>query len=424
MTLSLTAVEQELLDGGRGPAIALAMRIVVALADLRGAVRLRSVNSAHLDGCLFHGQAGLDFAERLVGLGGKVSVPTTVNVGSLDLLHPEYIRSPKAEKQQARRLMDAYAELGARPTWTCAPYQVGHRPGVGEHVAWAESNAIVFCNSVLGARTDRYGDFLDACAAITGLVPDAGLHLTENRRATVILDCASLSDALKASSVLYPVLGFIAGREAGTQIPVFTGLDPSHLDEDKLKSLGATAASAGGVALFHVVGFTPEAATLADALGGRSPRDVPTVVVDAAVVQTARNALSTAKGVRLEAVSLGTPHFSLAEFKALAELTVGKGPFDPSIEVWVSTSRAILDQARDAGYVEPIERAGAKILTDTCTYVTPVLKAASKTVMTNSGKWAYYAPGNLGVDVVFGSLAECVTSARNGKVVHDDTTWC
>ncbi|MGH4002222.1 MAG: aconitase X, partial [Pseudonocardiaceae bacterium] len=297
------------------------------------------------------------------------------------------------------------------------------RPGVGEHVAWAESNAIVFCNSVLGARTDRYGDFLDASAAITGLVPDSGLHLTENRRATVILDCCGLSGDLTAASVLYPVLGYIAGREAGTGIPVFTGLDPAHVDEDKLKALGATAASAGGVALFHIVGVTPEATSLEAALGGRSSGDVPRLIIDAAMVKVARDALSTARGTGIDAVSLGTPHFSLAEMKALAELTAGKEPFDPSIEVWVSTSRAIMEQARAAGYLGPIESAGATVLTDTCTYVTPVLRSSSKTVMTNSGKWAYYAPGNIGVDVVFASLAECVASARKGKVVHDDRIW-
>jgi predicted aconitase len=219
------------------------------------------------------------------------------------------------------------------------------------------------------------------------------------------------------------VLGYIAGREAGTQVPVFTGLEPGHLDEDKLKALGATAASAGGVALFHVVGTTPEAPTLDDALQGRPESEIPRVVIDAGTVKAAREGLSTATGTGFDAVSLGTPHFSLSEIKALADLTADGEPFDPAIEVWVSTSRSIMEQAREAGYLEPIERAGANILTDTCTYVTPVLKSSSKTVMTNSGKWAYYAPGNIGVNVVFASLSECVASARRGKVVHDDDIW-
>jgi len=412
-----------MLDGREGPAVAMAMRIVVALARLRDARRLRPVASAHLDGCLHHGQAGLDFVERLVELGGQVRIPTTLNVGSLDLLHPNLARVSKSDATESRKLMDAYVALDARPTWTCAPYQVGHRPSLGEHVAWAESNAIVFCNSVLGARTDRYGDFLDASAAITGLVPDSGLHLSENRRATLVVDCGGLSDELKSSSVLYPVLGYLAGRVAGTEVPVFTGLADARPDEDKLKALGATAASAGGVALFHIAGVTPEAPTLAVALGGRSPHEVPTVVVDADAVRAARNSLTTALGDDIDAVSLGTPHFSLNEFRLLAELTIDGDAFDPSTEVWVSTSRAVLGQARDAGYLDPIEQAGATILTDTCTYVTPVLKPGTRVVMTNSGKWAYYAPGNIGVDVVFASLAECVASARVGRVVHDDRIW-
>jgi|SRR5882757_2599017 len=423
MSLTLSRAEQRMLDGGEGPGVAMAMRIVVALARLRAADRLRPVASAHLDGCLHHGRAGLDFVERLVELGGQVRIPTTLNVGSLDLLHPTLARLSPTEASEGRKLMDTYVGLGARPTWTCAPYQEGHRPRLGEHVAWAESNAIVFCNSVLGARTDRYGDFLDVSAAITGLAPDAGLHLSENRRATLIVDCGSLSGELRSSSVLYPVLGYLAGRQAGTAVPVFTGLADARPDEDKLKALGATAASAGGVALFHVVGVTPEAPTLAAALGGRRPSDVPTVVVDADALRTARNSLTTARGDDIDAVSLGTPHFSLAEFAALAELTSAGAAFDPSTEVWVSTSRAVLAQARDAGYLDPIEQAGATILTDTCTYVTPVLRPGTRVVMTNSGKWAYYAPGNIGVDVVFADLAECVASARTGRVVRDDRIW-
>jgi len=247
--------------------------------------------------------------------------------------------------------------------------------------------------------------------------------IRKHRRATLIVDCGGLSGELRSSSVLYPVLGYLAGRQAGTAVPVFTGLADARPDEDKLKALGATAASAGGVALFHVVGVTPEAPTLAAALGGRRPSDVPTVVADADALRTARNSLTTARGDDIDAVSLGTPHFSLHEFAALAELTSGGAAFDPSTEVWVSTSRAVLAQARDAGYLDPIEQAGATILTDTCTYVTPVLRPGTRVVMTNSGKWAYYAPGNIGVDVVFADLAECVASARTGRVVRDDRIW-
>jgi hypothetical protein len=181
--VELTESDRSYLRGERGEAAALAMRIVVEMAGVLAADRLIDVASAHVDGCLYHGIAGLEFAERLVAGGARVAVPTTLNVGALDLLHPDRYRGDAETAANARRQMDAYVAMGCRPTWTCAPYQLPGRPAFGQHVAWAESNAIVFCNSVLGARTDRYGDFIDICGALTGRVPFAGLHRDEARRA-------------------------------------------------------------------------------------------------------------------------------------------------------------------------------------------------------------------------------------------------
>ncbi|HEY7754697.1 MAG TPA: aconitase X, partial [Actinomycetota bacterium] len=165
MPVELTETDRAVLSGRDGEADALAMRIVVDMAEVMGAERLIDVSAAHVDGCLYHGLAGLAFAERLSGSGARVRVPTTLNVGALDLLHPELTPGRDETAMNARRQMDAYVAMSCRPTWTCAPYQLPERPAFGEHVAWAESNAIVFCNSVLGARTNRYGDFIDICAA-------------------------------------------------------------------------------------------------------------------------------------------------------------------------------------------------------------------------------------------------------------------
>jgi predicted aconitase len=176
MAVALTTDDREMLDGRHGGAAALAMRILLDMARVWEAERLIDITSAHIDSCLYHGPAGLDFAELLLTGGARVSVPTTLNVSSLDLLHPGLVRLDAETSTQARRLMDAYVAMGCAPTWTCAPYQLERRPAFGEHVAWAESNAIVFANSVLGARTNRYGDFIDICAAITGRVPAVGLH--------------------------------------------------------------------------------------------------------------------------------------------------------------------------------------------------------------------------------------------------------
>ncbi|HEY7668414.1 MAG TPA: aconitase X, partial [Actinomycetota bacterium] len=224
MPLELTADDRATLDGARGEAASLAMRILIEMGAIADAERLTDVASAHVDSCLYHGRAGLDFASRLLDGGARVVVPTTLNVSSLDLLHPGLVRLDARTAADARRLMDAYVAMGCRPTWTCAPYQLPQRPAFGEHVAWAESNAIVFCNSVLGARTERYGDFIDVCAAITGRVPLAGLHRNEDRRATIAFRLEGVADALLRSDALYPTLGHLVGLEAGTAVPVVVGL--------------------------------------------------------------------------------------------------------------------------------------------------------------------------------------------------------
>ncbi len=421
--LYLTPDETAMLAGDHGPAHAMCMRILVGAAHANGAQRLQEVGSAHADGCLYHGLAGLEFTERLVALGGCVAVRTTLNVGSLDLLHPGLVRADPELTSHGRRLMDAHIALGCEPTWSCAPYQAGHRPAFGTHVAWAESNAIVFVNSVLGARTDRYGDFIDLAAAVTGRVPYAGLHRDDARLATLVLDFAAVPPAVLESEVAWPAIGALLGEVAGTRVAALVGLPGDLTDggttEDRLKALGATAASAGGVALFHVIGVTPEAPDLDGVL---SP-GAPTVSVTVDQLRTARDRLSTAVGDRLDAVSLGTPHFSVAEFSALAAELRDGAPFADRVDVFVSTNRATLAQARDLGYTQALEAAGGRILTDTCTYVTPVLRPEVGTVMTNSGKWAWYAPANLGIDSVLGSLAECVASARAGKVVRDELVW-
>ena len=415
--LALAADEQRMLDGGDGEARALAMRILCRIGAAVGAARMIPVASAHIDGCLYHGQASLDFGERLAGLGARVTVPTTLNVGSLDLLHPDLVHGEATMRADARRLMDAYVAMGCRPTWTCAPYQLPDRPARGVHVAWAESNAIVFANSVLGARTDRYGDFIDICAAVTGRVPDAGLHRDENRRGEVVFDVTGLPERMLGSEILAPVLGYVVGRAAGPRVPVIVGLPP-ETGEDALKALGATAASSGSVALFHAVGVTPEAPTLADALGGGEPEEV--VVVDAAMLQEARDALGTpAPGAALDAVSVGTPHFSLREFGRLVEL-LDRHPGVVAIDFYVATSRFVAEEAERRRWLQRCRQAGIAIVTDTCTYVTPILKPGTRSVMTNSGKWAYYAPGNLGVTPVFATLQECVLSALAGRVVRAD----
>ncbi|WP_454726375.1 MULTISPECIES: aconitase X [Cupriavidus] len=415
--LELSSRDLAMRDGQHGEAAALAMRILTRAAQVMGASRLIDIEGAHIDGCLYHGMASLDFVERLVAGGGKVVVPTTLNVGSLDLIHPELFRGEEGIRSNARRLMDAHLELGCASSFTCAPYQLARRPRLGQQIAWAESNAIVFANSVLGARTNRYGDFIDLCAALTGRAPYAGLHLPENRFGQVVFHVAGLEDRRTDRDILFAALGFLIGKQAGTLIPVITGL-PGDSTEDELKALGAAAASSGAVALFHAVGVTPEAPTLAAALGGRPPvREVDVPRADLVKIRASLN--KARKGDALAAVSVGTPHFSLAEFAALERLLAGLArPL--AVDFYVNTSRFILWELEQTDAAARLAASGVQIVTDTCTYITPVMKQTRGLVMTNSGKWAHYAPANIGVEVAYGSLFECVRSAALGEVWFDD----
>jgi hypothetical protein len=404
-------------DAGAGPA--LAMRLVVRAAEVLEADRLIPITGAHVDSCLYHGEATIDFVDRLVDGGATVRVPTTLNVGAVDLIHPELWRGDPEVGARGRRLMEQYRALGCRPTFTCAPYELADaRPGLGEQVAWGESNAIVFANSVLGARTARYGDFMDIAAAVTGRVPDAGLHRAEERRARVVLRLAEdIPLPLFDDDSLYPVIGLVVGRLVGGRVAALVGLPPG-IDEDRLKALGAAAASSGAVALLHVVGSTPEAPTLTDALQGGEQDDEQIVTLDA--LREARAAVGGEVGGSIVAASLGTPHASAAELVAIADLLAGR-PVADGVELLVSTSRDTLAGAEQSGVAARLRASGVELLVDTCSYISPILRSPSGPVMTDSGKWAYYAPGNIGAAVVFGSRAECVASAVAGHVVRDPT---
>ena len=418
MTLDLTIEDRALLSGSDGEATALAMRILVSSAEILGAQSLIQITSAHIDGCLYHGDGGVEFAEKLVALGGQVVVPTTLNVGALDLLHPDAVRADRSKTAMARRQMDAYVSMGAKPTFTCAPYQIGHEPGIGEQVAWGESNAIAFANSVLGARTERYGDFLDACCALTGRAPLHGLHIARNRRAKVLVDVTSVPNELKNQDVFYPVLGTWMGLEIGQEVALIVGL-PSAVTRDQLKALGASAASTGAVALFHVLGVTPEAPNLEAVISQDGP--VREITLDSGMVRTALRRLTTADTAeQIDAIAVGSPHFSIEEFEALLKLIRRRCM---AIPFYACTARDTLRELEKRGDLHVLQDAGVEIVADTCVVVTPILPERGSVLMTNSGKFAHYGPSNTGYDVVYGSLEECVESAMTGSVVRTEGIW-
>ena len=416
-SLRLSPEETEQLRGAVGAAPRLAMGIVVRMAEILGARELIEITSSHIDGCLYHGDGGVEFAERLVELGGRVAVPATLNVGALDLLHPKRVRAGDLRREMALRQMRAYQALGCSPTWTCAPYQAGHRPALGEHVAWGESNAVAFANSVLGARTNRYGDFMDICCALAGRAPRTGLHLDERRSATVVVDTGAIDAGLKRRDIFYPVLGTWLGASVGDRVAVVTGL-PRAVSEDQLKAMGAAAASSGAVGLFHVEGVTPEAPDLEAALGGSPPESV--ISLTAGALRAVRDSLSTAPAGRIDAVAVGSPHFSLDEFRQL-EALLPAARF--TVPFYVCTGRSEYRRLEEGGRLPRLENAGIEIVVDTCVVVTPILPPAGGVLMTNSGKFAHYTPPTTGYGVVYGSLEDCVQSGVRGRVTRDESLW-
>jgi cis-L-3-hydroxyproline dehydratase len=417
--LNLTDRDRAMLNGDRGPAAQLAMSIVVRMADVYGAGELMDISQAHIDSTIYLGDATLEFAERLASLGARVAVPTSLNVSGVDECGWKNWAVPAEWAAKAARQMLAYETMGTVPMWTCAPYQTHMRPAFGQQIAWGESNAIAFANSVIGARTERYPDLLDICCAITGRVPAVGLHLTEHRAGQLWLRLAGVSAALQQDDQFFAVLGHLVGKIAEDRLPVIDGIVVQPA-EDQLKAFAAAAASSGRVAMFHMIGVTPEAPTLDAAFQGRIPPEHLDLTV--ADLRAARKELTTADGQELDMVILGSPHFSLAEFRLLAPLVDGRRAH-PRVTFLVTSSRLMKEQADKAGVLAPIVAFGAQITLDTCILASPMLPPAIKTLMTNSAKYAYYAPSLLNTRVTFGSLADCVRSAIEGRVVRDESVW-
>ena len=414
--IELSPLDRALLNGEHGQAAARAMSMLVRYGQAAGARSFVTVASAHIDGCLYHGPSSIDFVQRFVSLGGRVRVPTTLNVAAVDVTHPDWHCGPAALLDEQRQLTELHLQLGCKPTLTCAPYQRIVRPRFGEHIAWAESNAIVFANSVLGARTDRYGDFTDLCAALTGRVPLAGLHLDDNRRPTLVIDTASLQNVGLPRDLYFAVVGYALGAVSQGNVPLLRGL-PSDTNEDELKSVGSAAASSGALALFHAEGLTPEAEFFIERI---EPDSLPRRALTSADLHQAADRLCPLQeGEPVSAMCLGTPHYSLTEFRVLSAAVAGRRAA-PEVETYVSTSREIAAAVAQDERLAPLREFRVNIVVDTCTYVAPVVRNTEGVIVTTSAKYAHYGPGNLRRRVGLMTLERCIRSAELGKVAPDD----
>ncbi len=416
MTPSLDGDDRALLAGAGGPAMKLAMELVVQAARIMDAERLVPVTFAHIDACFYNGQAHIDFAQFLLDHGARFAVPSWSNNGVVSLTHFDlYDGNPDQEMVQgAKKLMELYEALGCEPVWTCAPYHLPNRPKQGAHIVVGESNAVTFYNAVAGCRTNKYGDYLDVACALVGKAPFAGLHTDEGRRADLLFELSDVSEAWRREDIFYHLLGHHVGRVAGRRVPVITGLSRTA-SEDNLKAVSSAVAASGGVELWHGVGVTPEAPDL-DAVFKGGPRHR----VSHADLKAARDALTSGRDGPLDLVALGTPHFSAGEFADVVRLLDGRSVKTSCV---ITTSRFVRDYIAGKGWLVALERAGVTVVGDICSYYAPGIRQAKGRAMTNAAKWAYYAPGMLPVEVCFGSLRECVESAVRGEVWRDMALW-
>jgi predicted aconitase len=398
--LRLTTEEQAMLAGKAGPGMQKAIEIVVALGQIYGAADLVAVSSAQVSGVSYKnlGEAGLAFLEEWAAQGARACVPAALNPAGMDLLAWSELgfAADFARRQQA--VIAAYTALGIVPACTCTPYLVGHVPAFGQHVAWAESSAVSYANSVLGARTNREGGPSALAAAIAGRTARYGLHLDENRQATAVVEvrCPIASEADLG------VLGYLVGRQIKNGVPYFRFRDLEWGDW-AWKTLGAAMAASGAVALYHVEGVTPEAQA-----GTMIAANAETVVVDDLAPGYA--ALD-GPVEEVDLVSLGCPHASLDEIEAIANYLDGRRV---TATLWVTTARATRKAAEAAGLVARIEAAGGRVVADTCLVVAPVTGLGFRTLATNSAKMAFYTPSHSGLSVRFGPMEQCLEAAVTG----------
>ncbi|MCX8207811.1 MAG: aconitase X catalytic domain-containing protein [Methanothrix sp.] len=389
--MHLTRDEELLLQGERGDTLRRAMEILVALGDIYEAERLIEIKSAQIAGVSYKtiGDAGLEW---ISDLNGKVAVPSILNPAGMDLLkwREMSIDEDFARKQLA--IIDAYRRLGVAIECTCTPYLLYESiASRGDHLAWSESSAVSYANSVIGAMTNREGGPSALAAALVGKTPLYGYHLEENRVPTHVI-------SVEADVKEYGALGFLAGKIVGDGVPLF--VMRSRPDRDDLKALGAAMAASGSVALYYVKGVTQEPPQY-------DPDACEIIEIEDEDIRSVYDSRADAGDVDI--VALGCPHCSLQELEGIADLLEGR---KVSKELWICTSRRVAESAPET--VRRIESTGARVICDTCMVVSPASERFSH-MMVNSGKAFVYIPGMCGVKATLGSLEDCINAATGGS---------
>lgn len=411
--LELSDADVDRLEGHKGPALQVAMDVLCLMAAVQAATGFVDVSRAHIDGCILAHDANLDFAEKMQQMGAKTCIPTTINAISVDRENwqQQGVAQPFGDK--ASRLADAYVSMGALPTFTCAPYLLDDTPVSGEAIGWSESNAVIYANSVLGARTVKHPDYLDLFIAMTGRAPCTGVYLDENRRPGREIHVV-LPDTF--DDALWPMLGWLAGSLSPRHIPVLSGLEATSPTQDDLKALCAAFGTTSAAPMLHVKNHTPEC----DLEPLPSAERLQITPADLAQVWRDFNSADNA----VDLVAIGSPHASLMECRKLAQLLRGQCCHAGTAMI-ITVGRQVLSAARAEGIIEQLQEAGVRVIPDICwcSITEPVLPPTAKVLMTNSGKYSHYATGLTGRGVRFGSIEDCARTALSGRSPEQPPYW-
>lgn len=387
----LTSEEEKMYQGQYGPAVQKSMEILVALGDIYQAEKMVEITSAQISGVSYKtiGDAGLEFLEEMAQ-SARVRVPSTLNPAGVDLDHWQELGFSKEFTKRQLRIVAAYQKMGITTTCTCTPYLASNLPILGSHIAWSESSAVCYANSVIGARTNREGGPGALSAAICGRTPLYGYHLESGRKASTVVEVLT---ELKGAD--FGALGYLVGKEVGGGVPYFQMINKPGPND--LKSLGASLASSGSVALYHVQDITPEYHL---AMRGLEVGDVELMTVEESDIREVREKLSSSYR-KPDLICLGCPHASLDEVGEVASLLNGKNLDN---DLWVCTSILVKAAADRMGYTDAIEKAGGKVVTDTCMVVAPIEELDYQVIGVNSAKAAIYVPSMCGLEVVYDDL--------------------
>lgn len=377
--MKLTPEEQDMLNGKHGPATRKAMQILNTLGTIYGAKRLIPVASVQVAGVSYDnlGEAGLQFLDELANGGGRARVLTTLNPAGMDVENWEALGIDPGFAENQQRVIQAFARMKVVITCTCTPYLSGNLPHFGEHLAWAESSAVCFANSVIGARSNREGGPSALAAALTGRTPAYGYHLDQERLPNVTAVLETSLEGTHQFGALGKAIGDKLQAAGAKRVPFIYGVEGASLEE--LKSFCASLATYGGVALFHMAGVTPEANLM--------PPPTERLAVTRTDLEKAVEALNDAAAEEVDFVSLGCPHLSIQEIARIARLLEGK---KVTREFWITTARPVKQVADRMGYTRTIEASGAKFATDTCCVVAPI-QGRFTALATDSAKACYYA---------------------------------